>query len=33
MIEISLRNGRALKAPADMDRRLLASLIACVEAA
>lgn len=33
MIEISLRNGRTLKAPADMDRRTLASLISCVEAA
>jgi transposase len=33
MIEIALRNGRSLKAPADIDRRTLASLIACVEAA
>ncbi len=32
-IEILLRNGRSLKAPADIDRRMLASLIACVEAA
>ncbi len=32
MIEIALRNGRSLKAPADIDRRMLASLIACVEA-
>jgi transposase len=32
-IEISLRNGRSLKASADIDRRTLASLIACVEAA
>jgi transposase len=33
MIEISLRNGRSLKAPADIDRRTLTSLIVCVEAA
>ncbi len=33
MIEISLRNGRSLKAPADVDRRTLASLIVCVETA
>ena len=33
LIEIALRNGRSLKAPADIDRRTLASLIACVEAA
>jgi transposase len=32
-IEISLRNGRSLKAPADIDRTMLALLIACVEAA
>lgn len=32
-IEILLRNGRSLKVPADLDRRLLTSLIACVEAA
>jgi transposase len=32
-IEISLRNGRSLKAPADVDRRTLASLIICVETA
>jgi len=33
MIEISLRNGRMLKVAADLDRHVLASLIACVEAA
>ena len=33
MIEISLRNGRSLKAPADVDRGTLASLIVCVETA
>ncbi len=33
MIEISLRNGRMLKVAADLDRNVLASLIACVEAA
>jgi transposase len=32
-IEISLRNGRSLKAPADIDCTMLALLIACVEAA
>jgi transposase len=32
-IEISLRNGRILKVPAAMDRSVLSSLIACVEAA
>ncbi|MBZ7924883.1 transposase [Ensifer adhaerens] len=32
-IEISLRNGRGLKVPADIERKTLASLIACVEAA
>ena len=32
-IEISLRNGRGLKVPAAMDRSVLSSLIACVEAA
>jgi transposase len=33
MIEISLRNGRSLKAAADIDRRMLSSLIVCVETA
>ncbi len=33
MIEISLRSGRMLKVAADLDRHVLASLIACVEAA
>lgn len=33
VVEISLRNGRGLKLPADLERGLLASLIACVEAA
>jgi transposase len=33
VIEILLRNGRGLKVPADLERRTLASLIACVEAA
>jgi transposase len=33
VIEIVLRNGRGLKVPADLERRKLASLIACVEAA
>lgn len=33
MVEISLRNGRALKVAADLERQVLASLIACVEAA
>ena len=32
VVEISLRNGRSLKAPADIDPRMLSSLIACVEA-
>ena len=32
-VEIALRNGRSLKVPADLERRLLTSLIACVEAA
>lgn len=33
VVEISLRNGRGLKLPANLDRELLTSLIACVEAA
>jgi len=33
VIEILLRNGRGLKVPADLELRMLASLIACVEAA
>jgi transposase len=33
VIEILLRNGRGLKVPADLEKRMLASLIACVEAA
>lgn len=33
MVEISLRNGRILKVAADLERHVLASLIACVEAA
>jgi len=33
MVEISLRNGRVLKVAADLERHVLASLIACVEAA
>jgi transposase len=33
VVEISLRNGRSLKAPIDIDLRMLSSLIACVEAA
>lgn len=33
VIEILLRKGRSLKIPADLERRLLSSLIACVEAA
>jgi transposase len=33
VIEILLRNGRGLKVPADLERKLLSSLIACVEAA
>ena len=32
VVEILLRNGRSLKAPADIDPRMLSSLIACVEA-
>jgi transposase len=32
-IEILLRNGRSLKVPADLERKLLSSLVACVEAA
>ena len=32
-IKILLRNGRGLKVPADLERKTLASLIACVEAA
>ncbi|MDT6941776.1 transposase [Brucella pseudogrignonensis] len=31
-IEIVLRNGRGLKVPSDIERKTLASLIACVEA-
>jgi transposase len=33
VVEILLRNGRGLKVPADLERRMLSSLIACVEAA
>jgi transposase len=33
MVEITLRNGRSLRAPANIDRKALASLICCVEAA
>ncbi|WP_160012622.1 transposase [Rhizobium sp. 18055] len=33
VIEISLRNGRCLRVPADMDLEVLSSLVACVEAA
>ena len=33
MLEITLRNGRSLRAPANIDRKALASLICCVEAA
>ncbi|MFC3320447.1 MULTISPECIES: IS66-like element accessory protein TnpA [Mesorhizobium] len=33
VIEISLRNGRCLRVPADVELRMLGSLIACVEAA
>ncbi|WP_426131906.1 IS66-like element accessory protein TnpA [Pararhizobium sp. PWRC1-1] len=33
IVEILLKNGRGLKVPADLERRMLASLIACVEAA
>ncbi|WP_416409238.1 IS66-like element accessory protein TnpA [Agrobacterium rosae] len=32
-VRISLRNGRSLKVPANIERESLASLIACVEAA
>ena len=32
-VEITLRNGRLLKVTADLERQVLASLIACVEAA
>ena len=33
LIKIQLRNGRSLKVPADLERKTLSSLIACVEAA
>ncbi|WP_416799361.1 IS66-like element accessory protein TnpA [Ciceribacter azotifigens] len=33
VIEISLRNGRCLKVPADVELKLLGPLVACVEAA
>lgn len=33
LVEINLRNGRVLKVAADLERQVLASLIACVEAA
>ncbi|WP_457587922.1 IS66-like element accessory protein TnpA [Ensifer canadensis] len=33
VIEILLRNGRCLKVPADLELKMLASLITCVEAA
>ncbi|MGR9424351.1 transposase [Rhizobium pisi] len=33
VIEILLRNGRCLRVPADVELRMLGSLIACVEAA
>ncbi|WP_077068186.1 IS66-like element accessory protein TnpA [Ensifer aridi] len=33
LIKILLRNGRCLKVPADIERKTLSSLIACVEAA
>ncbi|MBV1703171.1 MAG: transposase [Hyphomicrobiales bacterium] len=33
LIEIRLRNGRSLKVPAEINRKTLASLIVCVEAA
>lgn len=33
VIEISLRSGRCLRIPADIELRMLGSLIACVEAA
>ena len=32
-VQISLRNGRSLKVPVNIERETLASLIACVEAA
>ncbi|WP_312807515.1 transposase [Agrobacterium cavarae] len=32
-VRISLRNGRSLKVPVNIERETLASLIACVEAA
>ena len=32
VVEISLRNGRSLKAPVDIDLRVLSFLITCVEA-
>jgi transposase len=31
VVEITLRNGRSLKAPVDIDLKMLSSLIACVE--
>ena len=33
LIKIQLRNSRSLKVPADIERKTLSSLIACVEAA
>lgn len=33
VIEISLRNGRCLRVPADVELRMLGALIACVDAA
>ena len=33
VIEISLRNGRGLKVPIDVELKLLTSLVACLEAA
>lgn len=33
VIEIVLRNGRCLRVPADVELRMLGSLVACVEAA
>jgi transposase len=33
VIEILLRNGRCLKVPADVELKMLSSLVACVEAA
>jgi transposase len=32
VIEISLRNGRGLKVPIDVELKLLTSLVACLEA-